>query len=824
MPFPNVTIQIGLDALAPVSRWRQDATAGSVMSFSLSDTTGVNSYQWMLWRPEGSSAGGAGIEPISLGTSSTANITIDIKGTYIVWCMVNGGAGDATIIRGGCAYLESITDSLGRPLRLIGPFETNEDQADPLTQQGIIKMLNRWLDTIAAGGGGGGGGGLPVLTLTGNPNDVETPQAGELSQFGTWGGNLYVHLTNALDINWLNLTDTKALLDGGPYALEGAVTLGADPTITAHAGAQSSFGTFGGNLFIHLTGSTDTNWLKLTGLVSGLPVLTPLVDPTLDVFGGAVGQLATNGGNLFIHLTASTDTNWLKLTGLTGGGLALLSLGADPTVTATAGSASQFGMFGGELFLHLANGTNVEWFNVSSRLPPYTPTFADLTEGELSITMTMTDSTIFTVTKTAAQIKAAAVAQGMGALTNGDPLFPHSDIAALAGKTLDTTIAITVQATVPFRATGGLKQTASSANAIAVHDIYGENVPLVTYGVTLDGALLSRIPPEAHGFEADGYGEYLSIHFAFNGVGVATTLQETSGPTTLTVGSVADGQYLKRVGSTVVGGTPSGGSGGLTTLYSVDFSTLSAQDLTTGGDAVKTIDGKAAWNLKNTANASSVQINDGTHAGLYLRCNINPSDYSGATITGPRLIVGLTDLHGLKNQELIEQWLMVMFSQPHTPNVNYQGLRIGVKLIPDIDETGLSYHLARAYVDALVDLIEQRVNTSSTFANPGLNGMTVPATTDDVVAFRILMNNLLEIYSGSSSEAGFPEIHALKLSAVVQLSGFNASLSGFQQNYPNIVAGGSNSLQWALLIAVSCSTDTSGNSDALIHRMQILGR
>ena len=29
---------------------------------------------------------------------------------------------------------------------------------------------------------------------------------------------------------------------------------------------------------------------------------------------------------------------------------------------------------------------------------------------------------------------------------------------------------------------------------------------------------------------------------------------------------------------------------------------------------------------------------------------------------------------------------------------------------------------------------------------------------------------------------------------------------------------------WALLIAVSCSTDTSGNSDALIHRMQILGR
>jgi len=155
MPFSSVTIQVRKDALPPTTTWRQDAAAGSVMSFALSDVTGVNSYQWMLWRPEGSASGGAGIEPISLGTSPTANITVDIKGTYIVWCMVNGGATDATIIRGGCSYLENITDPDGRPLRLIGPFETNEDQADPLIQQGIIKMLNRWFRKIADGGGGG---------------------------------------------------------------------------------------------------------------------------------------------------------------------------------------------------------------------------------------------------------------------------------------------------------------------------------------------------------------------------------------------------------------------------------------------------------------------------------------------------------------------------------------------------------------------------------------------------------------------------------------------------------------------------------------------
>jgi hypothetical protein len=38
-------------------------------------------------------------------------------------------------------------------------------------------------------------------------------------------------------------------------------------------------------------------------------------------------------------------------------------------------------------------------------------------------------------------------------------------------------------------------------------------------------------------------------------------LHETSGPTKLTLGSVADGTYLKRVGSTLVGATPSGGGG-----------------------------------------------------------------------------------------------------------------------------------------------------------------------------------------------------------------------------------------------------------------------
>lgn len=42
----------------------------------------------------------------------------------------------------------------------------------------------------------------------------------------------------------------------------------------------------------------------------------------------------------------------------------------------------------------------------------------------------------------------------------------------------------------------------------------------------------------------------------------ANKIRTTTGPTLLSVGAVADGEFLKRSGSTVIGGTPSGGGGG----------------------------------------------------------------------------------------------------------------------------------------------------------------------------------------------------------------------------------------------------------------------
>lgn len=156
MAFENVTVQLQVDGGSAASTWRQDVTLWSVITCSLSNTIGVNTFHWWLQgRPEGSAAGGAGPEPVSLGVAATATFTVDLKGTYIVWCEVNSGQPNVATIRGGCGYLETFTNPDGRALRLLGGMETDEDIADPTVKQGWIKMLNRWLRQIAAGGGGG---------------------------------------------------------------------------------------------------------------------------------------------------------------------------------------------------------------------------------------------------------------------------------------------------------------------------------------------------------------------------------------------------------------------------------------------------------------------------------------------------------------------------------------------------------------------------------------------------------------------------------------------------------------------------------------------
>lgn len=55
--------------------------------------------------------------------------------------------------------------------------------------------------------------------------------------------------------------------------------------------------------------------------------------------------------------------------------------------------------------------------------------------------------------------------------------------------------------------------------------------------------------------------------------GPATQIQESSGPTTLTIGAIADGEFAKRVGATLVGAAAGGGTGPTDAQVTLDFST-----------------------------------------------------------------------------------------------------------------------------------------------------------------------------------------------------------------------------------------------------------
>jgi hypothetical protein len=90
----------------------------------------------------------------------------------------------------------------------------------------------------------------------------------------------------------------------------------------------------------------------------------------------------------------------------------------------------------------------------------------------------------------------------------------------------------------------------------------------------------------------------------------ADEIIETSGPTTMAVGAVADGEYLKRSGATVVGGTPPGGTTAEalgTTGADVDVG--SAAPPSTGQVLKATSATTATWQDDSTTDANAIHKN-----------------------------------------------------------------------------------------------------------------------------------------------------------------------------------------------------------------------
>ena len=261
---------------------------------------------------------------------------------------------------------------------------------------------------------------------------------------------------------------------------------------------------------------------------------------------------------------------------------------------------------------------------------------------------------------------------------------------------------------------------------------------------------------------------------------------------------------------------PAGPASGLTTAYDLDLSTMGGPTAYST-DGIKTIDGRAAFRLSNSNHGQLIALNDGTHAGLYMRCSTFNSVNYGTTYNGPRFTIGLADLCGVKPRDTSEQWVWLMFSQPHAPNANYEYAYLGVSALPGADtDTAHAtpvFDMLRGYTAGVTTQVEWQKGTTVT-QNP--TGVVPPLTTHDVYAFRIVGNEIIEAYAGTSAAGAWPALSDL---VYIGRALYSTQAQGFDVDAAKL----SPAFQWAAVISLAQS-NTVGACDVLLKKLKVLYR
>lgn len=199
-----------------------------------------------------------------------------------------------------------------------------------------------------------------------------------------------------------------------------------------------------------------------------------------------------------------------------------------------------------------------------------------------------------------------------------------------------------------------------------------------------------------------------------------------------------------------------------TTAYEVNFTTLAALNLMTGGDGAKTMDGKA-WQLVNSANLQTAYLNNGTYNGLYLRGNANNSGNQGATLSSGAVYIALSTLAAnlSKYQLHREIWVWGNFTMPHAPNANYEILQMGLF-------AGTPYTAANMNRMSVMNYYSGGSGWGHTHLC--LSGVDSGATggvgsSRDCFAIRIIDGTIAETYYGSMVAGAWPAKSAMTRSA-----------------------------------------------------------
>lgn len=251
-------------------------------------------------------------------------------------------------------------------------------------------------------------------------------------------------------------------------------------------------------------------------------------------------------------------------------------------------------------------------------------------------------------------------------------------------------------------------------------------------------------------------------------LGVWTTLMAWPS----TIGAWSAGQYLTRnAAGTLAWGTPAGssGSGGWRTAYDVDFTGLVTQNLLSGGDGVKTIDGHP-WTLTGSANLSVASVTNGT--GIVITCS---------AAGGGSLFFKFSDISSSLQPWYsdIEVWAYCTLTTPVT-NLAWAPLVIG-----DFSNLNTWSYFSGPRYDTALSAFPAWVSVGvfgGVLTGTLNQGLTSTALTDDTVVMGLTDWTKASIWSGTYASTDFPAFTTLKTRGVIPVGAVPSVASALPVN------------------------------------------
>jgi hypothetical protein len=504
MAFENVQITSTRNGGGAVVGYRQDLAENDVVVASLTSYVGVTSIHWeLVGRPSFSAAGGAGPEPINLGTSQTSTFVVDpdvtgykMDGSYKLQATLNPGSPGEVRIVTVLARVSGIT--IPRPgggtiaLRKPAGFEALEDTADPTIKAGYAKQIDWWFEALrqAITGGIGGNVTLAGAYASGTSTGDQTMVLSDAN-----GGGIIVDATSG------SFTGTSALRVN---------TAAGGPIVVDRATGRVGVGIAVPLKDVHVKSAAPTVRLDRTG---GVAFDVSNVVDELQFLNGAtvLGKFKSTGGlqaDLGVGIGAVPAT------------APVLAFG-DGTGVAVSGAGTARVRYNGPTTSLQFSVNAGPWVDFAQALHSYTTVSRAhvILPQQDTLDFSANFSVVDDVGNASTDVDLANVGPGAGLIGGG----------GIASVTLDAKGRVTAVATATYATVASLfYQTVDAAGAP------------VTQRPTLN----------------------FSDDFAVVDNGGATrtdvslvAIHETAGPTRLAIGAIPDGGYLQRSGTSLVGTT-----------------------------------------------------------------------------------------------------------------------------------------------------------------------------------------------------------------------------------------------------------------------------